>query len=352
MKRFVKLLSIGLMYMSLFACGNENVDSTEKEKVVNVYMPSPADLQTKLKEGFEAKYKNITMQVTSGTTGELLAKIEAEKNDPICDVLILASWSDGLNNLSKLNLLSYVPVGSENISNAFKEESNKIYGTSASAVGVIYNTDRVKKDEIEKFDWSDFTDEEKIKTITTNGKIPTMSIPDPTKSGAAKDFFAGMMTSQFANEDLSSEDSEAYNIIKGWKANGLTNGGGNKTVIANVEGSELDVLLAGVDYNAYADKQKGKHVDIYFPKGGTVINARPAMILKDGSHNEEAKLVMDYLCSDDAQQLVSNAYLIPGNTSLNAKRPTNVNQFSNMDWNIMANKGTTIAQTIQSILKK
>ena len=76
------------------------------------------------------------------------------------------------------------------------------------------------------------------------------------------------------------------------------------------------------------------------------------MILKDGSHNEEAKLVMDYLCSDDAQQLVSNAYLIPGNTSLNAKRPTNVNQFSNMDWNIMANKGTTIAQTIQSILKK
>lgn len=145
MKRFVKLLSIGLMSMSLFACGNENVDSTEEAKVVNVYMPSPAGLQTKLKEGFEAKYKNITMQVTSGTTGELLAKIEAEKNDPICDVLILASWSDGLNNLSKLNLLSYVPVGSENISSAFKEESNKIYGTSASAVGVIYNTDRVKK---------------------------------------------------------------------------------------------------------------------------------------------------------------------------------------------------------------
>ena len=73
------MLFRSLMSMSLFACGNENVDSTEKEKVVNVYMPSPAGLQTKLKEGFEAKYKNISMQVTSGTTGELLAKIEAEK---------------------------------------------------------------------------------------------------------------------------------------------------------------------------------------------------------------------------------------------------------------------------------
>lgn len=52
MKRFVKLLSIGLMSMSLFACGNENVDSTEKEKVVNVYMMSPAGLQTKLKSNF------------------------------------------------------------------------------------------------------------------------------------------------------------------------------------------------------------------------------------------------------------------------------------------------------------
>lgn len=52
MKRFVKLLSIRLMSMSLLACGNANVDSTEKEKVVNVYMMSPAGLQTKLKFNF------------------------------------------------------------------------------------------------------------------------------------------------------------------------------------------------------------------------------------------------------------------------------------------------------------
>lgn len=38
--------------MSLFTCGNENVDSTEKEKVVNVYMMLPIGLQTKLKSNF------------------------------------------------------------------------------------------------------------------------------------------------------------------------------------------------------------------------------------------------------------------------------------------------------------
>lgn len=33
MKRFVKLLSIGLMSMSLFACGNEKINSIEKENI-------------------------------------------------------------------------------------------------------------------------------------------------------------------------------------------------------------------------------------------------------------------------------------------------------------------------------
>lgn len=357
MKKIANAVKSLLVLFALASCSGNNESNKdtpiENSGTVNVYMPSPAGLQTNLEKGFETAYQGIDMKVTSGTTGELLAKIEAEKNAPVCDVLILASWSDGLNNLSKLDLLSYEPKGSEKLSSGYKEASHKIYGTSASAVGVIYNTDRVKKEEIEKLDWTDYAVADKVRNVTLNGEMPSMSIPDPTKSGAAKDFFAGWLTSTNGAEgNYDDKTSSAYSTIQGWKNNGLTNGGGNKTVIANVEGSDLDILLAGVDYNAFADSKKGKHIGFYIPKSGSVINARPAMILSTGSNTENAKKVMDYLCSDEAQRLVSDAYLIPGNSSIkmNAARAT-VKEMDSLDWNLMKDKGTAIANNIVNILK-
>ncbi|HBN00602.1 MAG TPA: hypothetical protein DD384_05230, partial [Firmicutes bacterium] len=216
-------LKLGFAFMlmaALSACGNNDASSNENqsnsgetiEKIVNVYMPSPAGLQTALEKGFEAAYPGVDMKVTSGTTGELLAKIEAEKTNPICDVLILASWSDGINSLSKLDLMEYTPVNGDKLATPFKHSSNKIWGTSASAVGVLYNTDKVKKEEIEKLDWTDFANKDKVNgTLKETGEA-AISIPDPTKSGACKDFLAGY---------VSSKGESAWTDFNGWAGAGL-----------------------------------------------------------------------------------------------------------------------------------
>lgn len=310
------------------------------KKTVNVYMPSPAGLQSNLEKDFESIYSDIDMIVTSGTTGELLAKIEAEKNNPVCDVLILASWSDGLSSLNTLDLMSYVPNGSENLYDAFKEESHKIWGTSASAVGVLYNTEFVDKSKIEQLDWADFTDSNKVNAVLKTEGQAKMSIPDPTKSGACKDFLAGYVSSK--------GDTAAWTDFNGWINNGLQNGGGNKPALQAVENGDVDILVAGVDYNAYSDKKKGTSIDIYYPKGGTVINARPAMILNSTTHTSEAKKVMDYLCSESAQKLVSKAYLLPGNKNVSADSSrlgmSDIYQLTNINWNDMATNGTSIAK--------
>ncbi len=332
--------------------------SQSNSGVVNVYMPSPAGLQTKIEKGFEAAYQGIDMKVTSGTTGELLAKIEAEKNNPVCDVLILASWSDGLACLNKYNLTAYEPKDSDKLDARFKEDSHKIYGTSASSVGVMYNTDFIDKDKITKLNWSDFGNADKLKEITKGsqaGKMARAIIPDPTKSGAAKDFFAGMLTTEYPDSDFTKADDKAYDLIQAWATTGdVKNAGGNKTAIAMVENGTKDILLAGVDYNAYTDRSK-KHVDIYFPEGGTVANARPAMIMASGKNQDNAKKVMDYLCSTEAQQLVADAYLLPGRTDVAAKSDrvslADTKEFANLDWNKMAQNGSNIAKTIVSIIK-
>ncbi len=326
--------------------GSEKKEDTSK-KTVNVYMPSPAGLQTKIEAGFEAKYSNIDMVVTSGTTGELLAKIEAEKANPVCDVLILASWSDGINSLSTLDLMEYTPVDGDKLASEFKSSSNKIWGTSASAVGVLYNTDLVDKDKIEQLDWSDYGDKSKIDSVLiTEGEV-RMSIPDPTKSGACKDFLAGYVSSK--------GQTQAEADFTSWANNGLKNGGGNKTALADIESGKIDILVGGVDYNVYSDKKKGKHIDIYYPKGGTVINARPAMIMASATHVDEAKKVMDYLCTTEAQGFVSDAMLLPGRSDCSADSyrlgMSEISQFDNLDWNEMAKNGTSIATEFVKKLK-
>ena len=63
---------------------------------VTVYMPSPAGLADKLAALFTEK-TGVEVEQFQGTTGEILARLEAEQVNPVADVVILASWSDGLS---------------------------------------------------------------------------------------------------------------------------------------------------------------------------------------------------------------------------------------------------------------
>ena len=106
---------------------------------VIVYQPSPAGLADRLAAGFEAK-TGVKVEQFQGTTGEILARLETEAANPQADVVILASWADGLSMKKEGKLLSYAPEGYARMHNTWKDADNTIFGSSASAVGVIYNT--------------------------------------------------------------------------------------------------------------------------------------------------------------------------------------------------------------------
>ena len=117
-KKLLAAILVASMGMSLAACGSSDssdtssdADSTqasesqddssngESEKLsgtLTVYMPSPTDLNTAYIEGFEEK-TGVKVELFEGTTGEIQARLEAEKDNPVADVVVLASWSDGLS---------------------------------------------------------------------------------------------------------------------------------------------------------------------------------------------------------------------------------------------------------------
>lgn len=293
---------------------------------VTVYMPSPAGLADKIAAGFKEK-TGVEVEVFQGTTGEILARLEAEEANPIADVVILASWSDGLSMKASDKLMPYTPANADKIVEGWIDADSTLFGYSASAVGVIYNTTIIPE---LSADWSQLAADE---------YKDTLAIPDPEKSGACKDFVAG-----FVNQ-------YGWEAFEGMAANGMIVPGANKAALEAVTTGEVGILVAGVDYNAYSSISKGEPLNIYYPAGGTVVNPRPAMIMKTAPNVDNAKAFVDYLFSDEAQKLVADAYLLPGRTDITTDNRTSLSDIPQIecDWDKMMKIASDSAAKINEI---
>ena len=238
---------------------------------VTVYMPSPAGLADKLAAAF-TEQTGVEVEQFQGTTGEILARLEAEKANPVADVVILASWSDGLSMKADGQLESYTPAHADQINTGWIDSDHTLFGYSASAVGVIYNTTVVPE---LNADWAELADD-KYKDM--------IAIPDPEKSGACKDFLAGLVTGL--------DNGEA--IMQSWADNGLTVPGANKAVLEAVTTGEKGILIAGVDYNAYSSMKKGRAAQNLLPSIRHCGQSAPGHDSENGAQQRQCKGVCGF----------------------------------------------------------
>lgn len=332
MKKIIASILVAVMMLSLVACGSDNNTTANSESglsgKVTVYMPSPAGLADELAAGFTAE-TGVEVEIFQGTTGEILARLEAEEANPVADVVILASWTDGLSMKNKGKIMSYTPANADKVVDGWIDEGNMLFGYSASAVGVIYNTTIIPE---LSADWSELASSE-YKDL--------LAIPDAEKSGACKDFVAGYV------------NANGWKDLEAIAANGMINGGANKAALESVTTGEIGILVAGVDYNAYSSIDKGEPLQIYYPAGGTVVNPRPAMIMNTSPNVENAKAFVDYLFSDEAQNMVANAYLLPGRTDITCANRTNLADIPQIecDWDAMVESSVESAAKMNSLCK-
>lgn len=308
MKKFLKSCLVAATAITgLFAGLNPVAKAQEK---ITVYMPSPAGLAENIAEGFTAE-SGIEVEIFQGTTGEILARLEAEKENPVADVVILASWTDGLAYKEANELMSYDLPNLDKLVEGFVDEDKQLFGYSASAVGVIYNTEIFP--EVTE-DWLDLGKNEDYK-----GQI---AMPDPEKSGSAKDFVAGYVV------------ENGWDAFEAIGANGLVIPGANKAALEAVTTGEVGILAGGVDYNGFKSIDAGEPLAMYYPESGTVINPRPAFIPASAPNAEGAQQFVDYLFSDEAQQMVVDAYLIPGRADVKSDKRPNVDEMPaiKVDW--------------------
>ena len=331
MKKLVTLLLATMMTLSLTACGGKQADAVNDSGLsgkVTVYMPSPAGLADEVAAGFTAA-TGVQVEVFQGTTGEILARLEAEEANPVADVVILASWTDGISMKNEGKLMSYTPANADKVVEGWIDEDSMLFGYSASAVGVIYNTTIVPE---LSADWNELASAE-YKDL--------LAIPDAEKSGACKDFVAGYV------------NANGWSDLEALAANGMINGGANKAALESVTTGEVGILVAGVDYNAYSSINKGEPLQIYYPAGGTVVNPRPAMIMNTSPNADNAKAFVDYLFSDEAQAMVADAYLLPGRADVTCDDRTNLSEIPQIscDWDKMVEISVESAAKMTELCK-
>lgn len=261
---------------------------------ITVYTAGPANLIEKLAADFTAQ-SGVKVNVFQATTGQVMARIEAEAANPVVDVLISASWDTATDFAERDWLVSYQSPNAVNVPDFLKSDTAVAQGVSALAIAWNPNSGTPRPSE-----WADLTKPEYKDLV---------NLPDPAKSGATFELVAAL------------EGQGGWDLFKNLAANGAIVAGANAEALNPVLQGAKAAVFGAVDYISLAGKKRGETIEVIFPESGTVIAPRPMMILNWSKQQDDAKKFIDYVLSDEGQATVASVELMPARTDIAADRP-------------------------------
>lgn len=273
--------------------------NTADAQSVTLYTAGPAGLAKGIAKSFTDK-SGIKVEVYQATSGDVLARLEAEKGKPRADVAVLASWGEGLAVRDRGWVEAYDSPEAKKLRREWVDSGLAAQG--GAALALIVNSTQIKKEQ-QPQSWFD---------LTSALWKDALTMPDPTLSGSAAEFIA--VFTQVHGQ-------KAWKFFEDLARNGLIVPGPNNAALNPVLSGAKKGTLSGVDYISYGQIAKGEKLAIYYPNEGTVVALRPVFVQKDAPHREEARKLVDFMLSDEGQNLVAKTYLIPARADIRAERP-------------------------------
>ena len=284
MKRIIISFLI-LSALLIFSCSKE--ENTNNKLVI--YTPASRTLLDPLIEDFKQKNPDIdNIEIIMAGSGELIKRIEAEKDNTLCDVLMTVNVDFMKENTNLFT--NYISTNEEYIHDDFKNIEGSITRFMLSPSVLIVNTNLIGNINIEGY--TDLTNEQKKKKIAFN---------DASSSSYAFEHLVNMLYTMGKG-----------NIENGW--------GYIEKLYSNLDNKILDSSSAvykgvadgeysvGLTYeNAAADYlSSGAPVQIVYMKEGVIMKANGACIVKNAKNIENAKKFIDYIRSFDAQKKMND----------------------------------------------
>ncbi len=277
----------------LAGCSQGNDGKTDKEnggkesKVLTVYTARSENLNNAVIPNFEQD-TGIKVEVIVAGTGELLKRVESEKNNPMGDVL----WAADETMLSaKTDLFEkYISTEDSKMMEQFRNKSGYFSPAFADPTVFIVNKNLIGDIKTDSF--------EDLLNPALKGKI---AFGDPANSSSAFQSLAAML---YAIGDGDPMSDKAWNFVEKFISN--LDGkmfGSSGQLHKSVADGEYPIGLTWEDPVVNYIKN-GAPVAVVFPKEGAIFPGESVQIIKNAKNLENAQKFIDYMLSEKIQNLV------------------------------------------------
>jgi putative spermidine/putrescine transport system substrate-binding protein len=228
-------------------------------------------------------------------SGQALAQILAEKNNPVGDIGYFGV-TFGMKAKAQDALEPYKPANWDQVPAALKDAEGYWTTIHSGTLGLFVNKDALGGKPVPAC-WKDLLKPD------YKGMVGYL---DPSSAAVG---YVGAVAINLALGGNASNFDPAINFFKELRKNDPIVP--KQTSYARVVSGEMPILL-DYDFNAYRAKYSEKgSFEFVIPCEGSVVFPYVVGLVKNAPHKEKARKVLDYLLSDKGQAIWTNAYLRP-----------------------------------------
>ena len=286
----MKKLLIGLLTLTMMftvgGCAKPTSNVEAKGGDLVIYCPHPLEFIDPLVAEFESE-TGISVEVIAAGTGELMKRVESEKDNPLGDIL----WGGTITTVEPIKdyFEPYTSVNEEYILDAYKNvEGNMTRFTAVPSV-IMINTNLIGDIEVKGY--------EDLLNPELKGKI---AIADPAKSSSSFEHLVNML---YAMGDGDPEKGWDY-VEKLMENANYTLLSGSSAVYKGVADGEYPIGLTFEEGSAkYVNS--GAPVKTVYMEEGTIVKPDGIYIIKNCKNMDNAKAFVDFATSKDAQKMIT-----------------------------------------------
>ena len=282
-------LIVVITFFSILSSCKQNPDQNQRQVVlycsVDQSIAEPIIAEFEKQSGIKVLARFDTE--ASKTVG-LVQRIRAEGVSPVADVF----WSSEIFHtirLARKGLLArYNSDRTKHWPGRFADPNGQWYGFALRARVIAYNTKRVSSNDAPR-SLEELLDKRWKERLV-------MATPQFGTTG-------GDVASWFAHYG----GERAKKILRLLKANKIRLVDGNSTAVRMVATGQADICLTDTD-DVYAAQRNGWPVSMNYldqAGDGSLVIPNTAAVIKGGPHREEAKKLMDFLLSEQLEQMLA-----------------------------------------------
>jgi iron(III) transport system substrate-binding protein len=292
-KRFVLLLMASLLAVAFLAGCVYAVRTTAirgngnalRDNTLVIYSPHPVLLSKPLLVEFE-KETGIHPEMVRAGTGELLARLDEEKDAPACDVM----WGGSVSSVSPKSYLfdDYVSANNEQMQPDFRNDGGPLTWFSDLPRVLIINTNLVSAQSVKGY--------ADLLNPSLRGRI---AAADPAKSDAAYEHLSNMLAAMGQGNE---EQGWAYVASLCQQLDGKLMDN-SRAVYQSVADGDMAVGLT-FEEGAAKSIADGAPVAIVYMEEGVAASPDGIYLVKGAKHPENAKKLIDFLTGSKAQSML------------------------------------------------